>query len=64
MKIRTLIAIAALALLLSGCMKATYLKPSHIGQKNQYSLIVEKNYDQLWKELISYSASTFFSIDN
>lgn len=61
--IKTIIAIS-LALTLSSCMTANYTKPTHKDTKEQYAITIQKDFDTVWKQLIQYSASTFFAIDN
>jgi hypothetical protein len=64
MKITKLLGICFSVLLIVGCISATYMKPNHVDKKENYVTIVQKDYDQVWKQLIEYSATTFFSIDN
>ena len=61
---RAIVLVFLTVLPLAGCMQATYTRPSHVGSPDQYSVIVSKPFDIVWKELIQYSAGTFFSIDN
>ena len=49
---------------ISGCVSATYEKPSHINEKDKYSVVLQRDFDTVWKQLIQYSAGTFFAIDN
>jgi len=64
MKIIKTIALIALILTLSSCMTANYTKPNHKDTKDNYSVTVHNDFDAVWKQLIQYSASTFFAIDN
>lgn len=64
MGIVKIIASVLLALVLSSCMTASYTKPTHNNSKEKYSIKIQKNFDAVWKQLIQYSASTFFAIDN
>jgi len=63
-KLTSFIVLLTALLLNTGCMSATYAKPKHEDKKENYTLVVDKSFDQVWKELITYSASTFFAIDN
>lgn len=47
-----------------GCASATYVAPKSSNEIKNYSRVINKSYDDTWKALIEYSASTFFSIDN
>jgi|GEM_PF-2273283 len=42
----------------------TYLKPEQDFDENNYSVVLDKTFDEVWSKLIEYSASTFFSIEN
>ena len=64
MKVVNIVVSVVLALTLSSCMTANYTKPTHKDTKEQYTLTVQKNFDTVWSQLIQYSASTFFAIDN
>lgn len=64
MKSTKLVGMSFVILLVDGCMTATYVKPTHVDKKEKYTVSVNKDFDQVWKQLIEYSASTFFSIDN
>jgi hypothetical protein len=44
--------------------KAFYQEPNYETDKDQYSVVLDKTFDEVWSELIAYSASTFFAIDN
>ena len=54
-------------LFIAGCatMSASYTPPlgSHVNTAN-YTRVINKPFDDVWKALIQHSASTFFSIDN
>ena len=56
----TLLAVAFLA----GCGKVTYTAPIHSNNMKNYSVTIDKPFEDVWKSLIQYSASTFFAIDN
>jgi hypothetical protein len=58
------ISIIFILIFISGCGTANYVKPTHIDKKEKYNLTINKDFDQVWKQLIRYSASTFFAIDN
>ena len=62
MKILSVIIFLTFAL--SSCMTASYTKPTHNNSNEKYSITVQKDFDTVWKQLIQYSASTFFAIDN
>jgi hypothetical protein len=65
MNIIKLVSISVAILFLSGCaMTASYVPPEHEGTKDKYSVNIQRDFDTVWKELIQYSASTFFAIDN
>lgn len=46
------------------CASATYIAPKSNNDIKNFSRVINKSYDDTWKALIDYSASTFFSIDN
>jgi|JYMV01.1.fsa_nt_gi hypothetical protein len=58
------ISIIFILIFISGCGTANYVKPTHADKKEKYNLTINKDFDQVWKQLIRYSASTFFAIDN
>jgi len=51
---------------LMGCAttSATYDRPTHKDDSSNYVLTLNKDFETVWKELVSYSASNFFKIDN
>ena len=45
----------------SGCaVTGTYTAPRHYSDPGLYTIILEKPYDQVWKDLIQHLAGTFF----
>lgn len=58
--------LSILILGLSSCVsvKAVYKPPVQETSLNKYSKIINKTYDEVWNSLITYSASTFFGIEN
>lgn len=52
------------AIVLSGCMSASYQKPIHSVSPDKYVALIGRSYDEVWQNLIKYSANTFFSIEN
>lgn len=53
-----------LIMFLTSCVSGVYVKPTHEDKKENYTLTVNKSFDEVWNQLIEYSASTFFAIDN
>lgn len=47
-----------------GCASTSYVLPENKCSKEDFSIVVNKGYDQVWENLIKYSADTFFGIDN
>lgn len=50
--------------ILSGCVSANYEPPQANNAASNYTKTVNQPFDEVWNNLIQYSASTFFAIDN
>lgn len=57
-----------IAVYISSCSyfsyEGVYKEPYYEKSKEYFSIILDKNFDEVWNKLIEYSAGAFFSIDN
>jgi len=57
------IGLLALVAMLVGCSSGSYIPPT-VSSDLASSTVVSKSYDETWNDLIEYSGSTFFAIEN
>lgn len=50
------------SLLMTGCVSGNYRAPA--ATDAQKSVVVDKNFDETWDDLLSYTAGSFFGIEN
>jgi len=56
--------LSGVALLLGGCATGRYTPPVVNSSPSDYTVVVDRSFDETWKKLIDYAAGTFFAIDN
>jgi len=56
--------VVVLLLSLFGCASGTYIAPKQDIPKDPFYKILDKSFDETWKELIQYTGSTFYAIDS